>query len=244
MARSRRNVPQPKEHSALSIDNVSKSYGTAPALDPISFDINTGDRVALIGHNGSGKTTLIRIAAGLLDSSTGSVSIGGAPSGSLSARAALSFIADQPTFYDDLSLWEHLEFIARLHGVDEWDQLAADLLDHLGLYERADELPNRFSRGLRQKAAIAIAFIRPFELMLVDEPFVGLDADVCVCFQRLQRQGECFVFHLLSSLGFLGSGAQCVQNLSSLRNSPYTATPCTLSSCTFADLGHVAMGCQ
>ncbi|MSZ60844.1 MAG: ATP-binding cassette domain-containing protein, partial [Actinobacteria bacterium] len=104
MARSRRNVPQPKEHSALNIDNVSKSYGTAPALDPISFDINTGDRVALIGHNGSGKTTLIRIAAGLLDSSTGSVSIGGAASGSMSARAALSFIADQPTFYDDLSL--------------------------------------------------------------------------------------------------------------------------------------------
>ena len=58
MARSRRNVPQPKEHSALSVNDVSKSYGTAPALDPISFDINTGDRVALIGHNGSGKTNI------------------------------------------------------------------------------------------------------------------------------------------------------------------------------------------
>ena len=176
MARSRRNVPQPKEHAALSIDNVSKSYGTAPALDPISFDINTGDRVALIGHNGSGKTTLIRIAAGLLDSSTGSVSIGGAASGSLSARAALSFIADQPTFYDDLSLWEHMEYVARLHGVEEWEQTAADLLGHLGLYDRADDMPNRFSRGLKQKSAIALGFIRPFDLLLVDEPIVGLDA--------------------------------------------------------------------
>ena len=176
MARSRRNVPQPKEHAALSIDNVSKSYGTAPALDPISFDINTGDRVALIGHNGSGKTTLIRIAAGLLDSSTGSVSIGGAASGSMSARAALSFIADQPTFYDDLSLWEHMEYVARLHGVEEWEQTAADLLGHLGLYDRADDMPNRFSRGLKQKSAIALGFIRPFDLLLVDEPFVGLDA--------------------------------------------------------------------
>ena len=148
MARSRRNVPQPKEHSALSVNDVSKSYGTAPALDPISFDINTGDRVALIGHNGSGKTTLIRIAAGLLDSSTGSVSIGGAPSGSMSARAALSFIADQPTFYDDLSLWEHMEYVARLHGVEDWEQTAADLLGHLGLYDRAVDMPNRFSRGL------------------------------------------------------------------------------------------------
>jgi ABC-type multidrug transport system ATPase subunit len=58
-----------------------------------------------------------------------------------------------------------------------WEQKAADLLGQLGIYERADDLPTRFSRGLKQKAAIAIAFIRPFELMLIDEPFVGLDAD-------------------------------------------------------------------
>ena len=79
-------------------------------------------------------------------------------------------------FYDDLSVWEHLEYVARMHGLADWEQQAADLLDHLGLYARAEELPQRFSRGLRQKAAIAIAFIRPFELLLVDEPFVGLDA--------------------------------------------------------------------
>ena len=77
MARSRRNVPQPKEHSALSIDNVSKSYGTAPALDPISFDIATGERVALIGHNGSGKTTLIRMICGDISPDEGSVAITG-----------------------------------------------------------------------------------------------------------------------------------------------------------------------
>ena len=156
MARQRRNTPQPKEQHALSITNVSKSYGTAPALDPISFDIATGERVALIGHNGSGKTTLIRIASGLLDATTGSVSIAGHTAGSLSARASLSFIADQPTFYDDLTLWEHLEYVARLHGVETWEQTAADLLGHLGLYDRADDMPNRFSRGLKQKSAIAL----------------------------------------------------------------------------------------
>ena len=93
----------------------------------------------------------------------------------LKARAAVSYLADTPSFYDDLSVWEHLEYVARLHGVAEWEQTAADLLGHLGLYERADHLPSTFSRGLRQKAAIALAFIRPFELLLVDEPFVGLD---------------------------------------------------------------------
>ena len=176
MARTHTNVHAPVELPALHVDDVSKTYGDAPALNPISIDIAKGERVALIGHNGSGKTTLIRIAAGLLDATSGTVRLNGHDAGSLPARASLSFIADQPTFYDDLTLWEHLEYVARLHGVDEWEQTAADLLGHLGLYDRADDMPNRFSRGLKQKSAIALGFIRPFDLLLVDEPFVGLDA--------------------------------------------------------------------
>ena len=176
MARTRQNIHAPVPAAALHVKDVSKFYGTAPALDPITLEIAEGERVALIGHNGSGKTTMMRIAAGLLDATSGSVSICGNKAGTLSARASLSFIADQPTFYDDLTLWEHMEYVARLHGVKEWEQTAADLLGHLGLYERADEMPNRFSRGLKQKSAIALGFIRPFDLLLVDEPFVGLDA--------------------------------------------------------------------
>ena len=176
MARTRQNIHAPVQAAALHVKDVSKSYGTAPALDPITLEIAEGERIALIGHNGSGKTTMMRIAAGLLDATSGSVSICGNKAGTLPARASLSFIADQPTFYDDLTLWEHMEYVARLHGVKEWEQTAADLLGHLGLFERADEMPNRFSRGLRQKSAIALGFIRPFDLLLVDEPFVGLDA--------------------------------------------------------------------
>jgi ABC-type multidrug transport system ATPase subunit len=175
MSRERRNKPEPVQTLAVVIDDIAKNYGDAPALNALSLTVDHGERVALIGHNGSGKTTLMRIAAGLLEPSQGSVSLCGHSAGSLHARAALSFIADNPTFYDDLSLWEHLEYIARLHGVDEWEQTAADLLGHLGLYERADDMPNRFSRGLKQKSAIALGFIRPFEVLFVDEPFVGLD---------------------------------------------------------------------
>jgi ABC-type multidrug transport system ATPase subunit len=176
MARTRQNIYTPAPTTALLIEEVSKSYGEAAALDPISITIERGERVALIGHNGSGKTTMMRIAAGLLDATAGTVGICGNPGGSLPARASLSYIADQPTFYDDLTLWEHMEYVARLHGVDDWEQTAADLLGHLGIYDRADDMPNRFSRGLKQKSAIALGFIRPFELLLVDEPFVGLDS--------------------------------------------------------------------
>lgn len=161
---------------ALAANGLTKNYGDRPALAPLTLHIPFGQRVAVVGHNGSGKTTLIRMAAGLLDPSGGTVHIMGHPSGTAAARSAMAYLSDTPSFYDDLSLWEHLEYVARLHGVDEWDQLAADLLDHLGLYDRADDLPNTFSRGLRQKAAIALTFVRPFDLLLVDEPFVGLDA--------------------------------------------------------------------
>lgn len=176
MTRERRNKPEPVHTSALRIDDVSKNYGDAPALNPVSLTVEENERVALIGHNGSGKTTLMRIVSGMLQPTSGSVTVCGHPAGSLHARASLSFITDNPSFYDDLSLWEHLEYVARLHGHDDWEQHAADLLGFLGLYERADDLPNRFSRGLRQKSAIALGFVRPFEVLLVDEPFVGLDA--------------------------------------------------------------------
>jgi ABC-type thiamine transport system ATPase subunit len=119
---------------------------------------------------------MMRMVAGLLDKTDGEVTIGGHPGGSLEARAKLAYLSDQPTFYDDLSVWEHLELVARLHGNGDWEQEGADLLGELGLYDRADDLPTTFSRGLKQKAAIAMAFVRPFDLLLVDEPFVGLDA--------------------------------------------------------------------
>jgi ABC-2 type transport system ATP-binding protein len=161
---------------ALVATGVEKAYGELVALAPLNLTIRAGERVVLIGHNGSGKTTFLRMATGLLEPSAGTIAICGHDAGSLPARSALAYVADNPIFYDDLSVWEHLELVARLHGVADWQQRAADLLGQVGLYERADDLPVTFSRGLKQKAALTLAFIRPFKLLMVDEPFVGLDA--------------------------------------------------------------------
>jgi ABC-type multidrug transport system ATPase subunit len=144
-------------------------------LSPLDLGIGAGERVSLIGHNGSGKTTLMRMLVGMLEPSAGTATIAGHPIGSLEARAAVSYLADQPVFYDDLTVWEHLEYIARLHGTDDWEQQAVDLVDMVGLMDRVDDLPMTFSRGLKQKAALTMAFVRPFDVMLIDEPFVGLD---------------------------------------------------------------------
>ena len=90
--------------AALRLRGLTKSYAASeqPALAPIDLEIATGQRVALVGHNGSGKTTMLRMTAGLLDSSGGEVAISGHPGGSSEARAALSYLADNPTFYDCL----------------------------------------------------------------------------------------------------------------------------------------------
>lgn len=160
---------------AVHTEGLGKSYGDAPALFPLDLKVAEGERVSLIGHNGSGKTTLIRMLTGMLEPSEGGATVAGHPIASLEARAAVSYLSDQPVFYDDLTVWEHLEYIARLHSTEDWEQQAVDLVDMIGLTPRVDDLPMTFSRGLKQKAAIAMAFVRPFELMLIDEPFVGLD---------------------------------------------------------------------
>ena len=164
------------ERGAFTTRGVTKDYGDGPVLHPLSLTIDASSKVALIGHNGSGKTTLLRIAAGLLDATGGSIEIHGHQPGSLEARRHVSYLADTPVFYDDLSVWEHLEYVARMHDVGDWQRIGTQLLERLGIAERADDLPSRFSRGLKQKAGIALAFIRPFDVLLVDEPFVGLDA--------------------------------------------------------------------
>jgi len=160
---------------AIHADALEKTYFGQPALDPLDLTVPEGQRITMIGHNGSGKTTLLRILAGTLEPTGGSATIAGSPIGSEDARGDVSFLTDQPVFYDDLTVWEHLEYVARLHHTEEWDQHAVDLLDRLGITARSDDLPATFSRGLKQKAAVALAFVRPFEVMLVDEPFVGLD---------------------------------------------------------------------
>lgn len=159
----------------LVADGLMKSYGDVEALAPIDLEVAPGESVVLVGHNGSGKTTLLRLVAGLLDATEGDVEIDGAPAGSLEARAAVSFLPDEPVLYDDLSVREHIDYLGRLHGTDGYGDVEADLVERLGLADRVDDLPARFSRGLRQKTSLALGLARPFDLLLIDEPFVGLD---------------------------------------------------------------------
>jgi ABC-type multidrug transport system ATPase subunit len=159
----------------LDVRGLVRRYATLVALGELDLEIGEGEFIALVGPNGAGKSTLLACVAGLLEPSEGEVKVLGYNAGSIPARAATSYLGDEPVLYDDLSLEEHLEYVARLHGLEDWERPAADLVHRLGLEERVDDLPAHFSKGMRQKTSIALGLLRPFQLLLADEPFDGLD---------------------------------------------------------------------
>jgi ABC-2 type transport system ATP-binding protein len=165
----------------LTVRGLTRRYGRLVGLDALDLDLAPGECVALIGANGSGKSTAVRTIAGLLEPSEGTVAICGhdphaEPDGER-ARAALALVADEPLLYDDLTVRQHVELVALVHGVsDEGTPARVDaLLERLALTDRADYLPAELSRGMRQKTGLACALIRPARLLMLDEPVVGLD---------------------------------------------------------------------
>lgn len=168
------------EGPVLCARGLKKSYGNVAALDGLDLDLRGGECVALIGHNGSGKTTALKLMAGYSEPTGGRVEVHGVDvhddRDSHVARAGVAFVPDNPVFYDDLTVAEHLELVGLAHGVvDGLDPKIERLLKTLGLAERRDFLPGQLSRGLRQKAQLACAFVRPFSVLMLDEPIVGLD---------------------------------------------------------------------
>ena len=162
----------------LRTEGLAKDYGDGQGCggeDGLDLTLHSGDLVMLVGPNGAGNSALLGLCAGLVEPTAGTLSVEGYEIGSVEARAATSVGPDDPVLYDDLSVWEHIEYIARMHHTEDWESYAEDLLEWLNLTHRADDLPSTFSRGLRQKTSLILGLIRPFRLLLVDEPFVGLD---------------------------------------------------------------------
>ncbi|HUP84908.1 MAG TPA: ABC transporter ATP-binding protein [Acidimicrobiales bacterium] len=202
-----------KKEPVLVAAGLTKSYEDLVALSPLNLTLRRGEMAVLVGHNGSGKSTFLGMSSGLVEPTDGTLLVANHEAGSFEARAATSYLPDQPVLYDDLSVLEHLEYIARLHGVEDWEHRAHELLDRLGLSHRADGLPSRFSRGLRQKTAIALALVRPFDLLLVDEPFVGLDPqgrDAMVALLAEAHHGGAAVIVATHQLDFVQRAERCL----------------------------------
>jgi ABC-type multidrug transport system ATPase subunit len=159
----------------LQARKLVKDYGGARALGPLNLSVQPGELVVLLGHNGAGKSTLLRLAAGLLDRTSGEIAVCGEAPGSMAARRLVAFVPDTPVLYEDLGVGELVELVARMHDPEGGARRARHALERLGLADRADQLPGQLSRGLRQRVALALGLARPSSLLLLDEPFAPLD---------------------------------------------------------------------
>ncbi|HEY5348069.1 MAG TPA: ABC transporter ATP-binding protein [Rhizomicrobium sp.] len=167
---------------ALTIKGLRKRFDNKPAVDDLSLGVRAGELYALLGPNGAGKTTTLRMVAGLLRPDAGSISIFGidALADPIPAKRIVAWLPDEPMLYDKLTPMEYLEFIAGLWAVDAATarNRAEELLRFLGLWEQRDQRCEGFSRGMKQKAALAGALIHEPRLLILDEPLTGLDAGV------------------------------------------------------------------
>jgi ABC-2 type transport system ATP-binding protein len=164
---------------ALEIVGLKKSFGR-PAVDGLDLCVRPGEFYMLLGPNGAGKTTTLRMVSGLLKPDQGSISIFGidAIAEPVAAKRIVGWLSDEPMIYEKLTPLEYLEFIAGLWGVEPAaaEERAKDLIRWLGLKDQAHERCEKFSRGMRQKVALAGALLHEPKLIILDEPLTGLDA--------------------------------------------------------------------
>jgi len=161
--------------TALQIQNVWKYFGDYPALRDVTFDVDAGSCLALLGRNGAGKTTLLKILAGLSKPGKGTVRILGEDARAQVTRRKIGVLGHGIGIYDELSAYENLMFFARLYSVPNPDFTVSEWLERTGLERVREGLVREFSRGMRQRLAVARAFLHNPSVMLLDEPFTALD---------------------------------------------------------------------
>ncbi len=161
--------------TAVIARNLEKRFGSTIGLDGIDLDIATGSTMAILGPNGAGKSTLLRLIAGLARPSSGSLEIGGKPAHHQTSRARVGFIGHATKLYPELTARENLIFAARLRGVANASARIEEQLAEAGLIRAADRRTGDFSRGMAQRLSIAVGLIDEPEIVLLDEPFTGLD---------------------------------------------------------------------
>ncbi len=173
----------------LTVEGVRKAYGGVEALRGVSFTLPRGEFLCLFGPNGAGKSTLLKILSTLLPQSAGRVRVAGfdLEENSAAFRARLGVVSHQSYLYHDLTALENLEFYAGLYAVADPRGTALALLEQAGLYERRHSPAAEFSRGMLQRLSIARALVNDPSLLLLDEPYTGLDEHAA---NRLRKQLE------------------------------------------------------
>lgn len=159
----------------LSVKNVSKKFKKLEAVKEVSFEITSGEIVGILGPNGAGKSTTIKMIAGLLRTSSGSITIEGHDNRSIKAKKKFAYIPEFPELYDMLTIDEHMRFVAQAYAVDDWETLMLPYFERFDLLDKRDKLGKELSKGMKQKLSICCGLLTQADLYLFDEPMIGLD---------------------------------------------------------------------
>jgi len=163
----------------IRLQNLYKRYGALQAVDDLTLDIPSGELFCFLGPNGAGKTTSIKMMTGLVKPDQGQIELAGVDAGKepVKARSQLGYIPDMPFLYDRLTPMEFLQFTGELYGMppEEVKEKAPDMLETFGMQERAHTLNRDLSHGMRQRIIYAASLLHEPAILLVDEPFIGLD---------------------------------------------------------------------
>lgn len=164
---------------AIQIDKVTKCYGRLRAVDNISLDVRRGELFAFLGPNGAGKTTTIKMISGLLSPDEGQITVCGHPmtTDSQKAKSHLAYVPDQPFLYGKLTAREFMRFVGEMYGIDK--HVLPDKIEYymkqLAVTKFADQLAEGYSHGMKQRVVLAAALLHEPDILIVDEPMVGLD---------------------------------------------------------------------
>jgi len=169
-------VSGPAGGLVVRAEGLGKAFGRAVVLRDLTLSVTAGEALALFGPNGAGKSTLLRLFATLMAPTSGSLQLFGAAGSSLAARRRIGLVAHQSFLYPDLTARENLLFYAGMYGLDDAEALCEAWLDRVALTDARDRPVRLFSRGMEQRLALARALVHDPALILLDEPWSGLDA--------------------------------------------------------------------
>jgi heme exporter protein A len=208
------------DFASLTFADVSRHFGRRRALSRVSFRCDAGEILALLGPNGAGKSTLLSIAATLLAPSSGSIHFGDQHASRIggSLRARIGLLGHDLYLYPELSAAENLRFFGRMYDVPQIEHRIDTVLERAGLRDRRDDAVSGFSRGMRQRLAVERALLHEPRLVLLDEPFTGLDDAATIALQRRLtglRDHGCIVLlttHDLETIEPIASRAVMLRN--------------------------------
>lgn len=175
----------------IKIKGVTKKYGEKKALDNVSFDVNTGEIFAFIGHNGAGKTTLIKSICGIIDFDDGKILINGKSikDDPITCKKMMAYVPDDPELYEDMKAISYINFVCDMYDVpvETREQSIRHYAEMFGMEQELGNIIKSFSHGMKQKIALIAALVHEPKVLIMDEPFVGLDPKAIFDMKEVMR---------------------------------------------------------